>query len=243
MGYTYLHVAVDDYSRVAYVEAHDDETAKTLVRFRRAQEWFWSNDMYREMEARLMHPPEFESTPESVTVTLRNQFLVDVEELAWLEMLDSWPGSAAERLALVEVRRLGRVPRRGFSELLPGVDVDALLSAMINSGLLVRVGHKGGAQYQLSSQVIRQAGSSGVTMPHARRKQLLDEMRQRGSLSTAQAAKILGQEHSSARRLLNSLVDAGIIHARGNTRARRYFPNDSTSSADILEGDDHHGIA
>ena len=46
MGYTYLHVAIDDYSRVAYVEAHDNETAATLVGFwRRAQGWFWSNDM------------------------------------------------------------------------------------------------------------------------------------------------------------------------------------------------------
>ena len=46
VGYTYLHVAIDDYSRVAYVEAHDDETAATLVGFwRRAQGWFWANDM------------------------------------------------------------------------------------------------------------------------------------------------------------------------------------------------------
>ena len=46
VGYTYLHVAIDDHSRVAYVEAHDDETAKTLVKFwRRAQDWFWANDM------------------------------------------------------------------------------------------------------------------------------------------------------------------------------------------------------
>lgn len=41
-----MHVAIDDYSRVAYVEAHDDETAATLVKFwHRAQVWFWSNDM------------------------------------------------------------------------------------------------------------------------------------------------------------------------------------------------------
>ncbi len=46
VGYTFLHVAIDDYSRVAYVEAHDNETAVTLVGFwRRAQDWFWSNDM------------------------------------------------------------------------------------------------------------------------------------------------------------------------------------------------------
>ena len=45
-GYTYLHVAVDDYSRVAYVEAHDNETAATLAGFwARAQDWFWANDM------------------------------------------------------------------------------------------------------------------------------------------------------------------------------------------------------
>ena len=46
VGYRYLHVAIDDYSRVAYVEAHDNETAATLVGFwRRAQGWFWSNGM------------------------------------------------------------------------------------------------------------------------------------------------------------------------------------------------------
>ena len=44
VGYTYLHVAIDDHSRVAYVEAHDDEAAATLVGFwRRAQGWLWSN--------------------------------------------------------------------------------------------------------------------------------------------------------------------------------------------------------
>ncbi|MCG8649262.1 MAG: IS481 family transposase, partial [Pirellulales bacterium] len=46
VGYTYLHVAVDDYTRVAYVEAHDDETATTLCGFwERAQDWFWARAM------------------------------------------------------------------------------------------------------------------------------------------------------------------------------------------------------
>ncbi len=39
VGYTFLHVAVDDHSRVAYVEAHDNEKADTLVEFwRRAHD-------------------------------------------------------------------------------------------------------------------------------------------------------------------------------------------------------------
>ena len=30
MGYTHLHIAIDDYSRVAYVEAHHNETARVM---------------------------------------------------------------------------------------------------------------------------------------------------------------------------------------------------------------------
>ncbi len=46
VGYTFLHVAVDDHSRVAYVEAHDNEKADTLVEFwRRAHDWFWERGM------------------------------------------------------------------------------------------------------------------------------------------------------------------------------------------------------
>ena len=59
--------------------------------------------MYYEMEARLMLPPEFAVTADSVTVTLRNQFLVDLDEQAWLLSLDPWPASAPERRVLVEL--------------------------------------------------------------------------------------------------------------------------------------------
>ncbi|WP_420619461.1 IS481 family transposase [Candidatus Poriferisocius sp.] len=41
LGYTYLHVAVDDHSRVAYVEAHDNERGDTAAAFwRNARCWF-----------------------------------------------------------------------------------------------------------------------------------------------------------------------------------------------------------
>ena len=45
-GYTCLHAAVDDYSRVAHVEALDDEAAAIAAGFwRRAQDRFWVDDM------------------------------------------------------------------------------------------------------------------------------------------------------------------------------------------------------
>ena len=43
--------------------------------------------MFREMESRLMEPPIFEATSSSVTVTLRNRILVDVEDQLWLMQL------------------------------------------------------------------------------------------------------------------------------------------------------------
>lgn len=46
LGYTLLHVAIDDHSRVAYVEAHDNEQAITLTRFwDRARSWFEQRGM------------------------------------------------------------------------------------------------------------------------------------------------------------------------------------------------------
>jgi transposase InsO family protein len=41
IGYSYIHTAVDDHSRVAYSEIHDDEKAVTAIGFmRRARIWF-----------------------------------------------------------------------------------------------------------------------------------------------------------------------------------------------------------
>ena len=41
LGYAFVHTAIDDHSRVAYTEVHDDETAVTAVAvLRRAVQWF-----------------------------------------------------------------------------------------------------------------------------------------------------------------------------------------------------------
>ncbi|WP_409484950.1 IS481 family transposase [Arsenicicoccus dermatophilus] len=41
LGYAFVHTVIDDYSRVAYTEVHDDETAITAVAvLHRAVEWF-----------------------------------------------------------------------------------------------------------------------------------------------------------------------------------------------------------
>ena len=181
--------------------------------------------MYREMEARLMLPPEFEATPSSVAVTLRNQFMVSVEEQVWLGTLGDVFASASERLALVEVHRRGAAARRHIAAVLPEhADVDRLLARMVDGGLLVRSGRAGGAQYGLSAEVVRRAGGVGVAASNSRPQVLLDELASRGSLSSSEAAELLGVDMAVARRMLNALAASGRVHAVGNTRARRYLP-------------------
>ena len=46
MGHAYVHTAVDDHTRLAYAEVHDDETAATALGFwRRAVAWFATRDV------------------------------------------------------------------------------------------------------------------------------------------------------------------------------------------------------
>ena len=179
--------------------------------------------MYREMEARLMEPPVFEATASSVTVTLRNRMLVDVEDQVWLNQLGRDDTTADERRALVAARREGSVTPRDLRGMLPEADVDALLARLLAKGLLTRVGRRGGTRYVLSDAMVRLAGSPGLAAQNRRRQSLLDEIRRRGSLSTTDAATLLDTAPAVARQMLNELVQVGLARAAGRTRARKYY--------------------
>lgn len=184
--------------------------------------------MIREMEARLMEPPHFVATPSSVTVTLRNRFLVSVDDQAWLALLGGMQLTPPERRLLVLARREEHVTPRRLRTAFQGQDVDNLLRGAVAKGLLVRVGHAGGVRYQLSDEVVMRAGSSGLEARSRARQIVLDEMRSRGSISTAEASDLLGEDQAIVRHLLNDLARSGLAEARGRTRGRRYFPITST---------------
>ena len=176
--------------------------------------------MYREMESRLLEPPVFTATGSSVTVTLYNRSVVDVEEQLWLQALDGEHLTADERRLLVEVRRAGGsiTPRR-LREVVPHPDVRRLLAQAHARGLLARIGTRGGSRYVLSNSIVQLAGGAGTTDTQA----LLEELRRRGSLSTTEGVKALGTSPATVRNLLNKLEQAGLVRAEGNTRARRYY--------------------
>ena len=166
-----------------------------------------------------MEPPLFEATADAVTVTLRNGVQVDVDDQIWLNQLRIDRLGRDEARVLVAARRQGAVTPRSLRAWMPEADVDALLARMVARGLLHRVGVRGGSRYELSNATIGRAGAG----PPRDRQTLLDEIRRRGSLSSAEGAMLIGRDLAHARALLNELADAGLVRAEGRTRARRYY--------------------
>ena len=180
--------------------------------------------MYREMESRLMEPPVFEATASSVTVTLRNHFLVDVEDQLWMMQLGPEELTANERRALIAARQNGAVTPRELREIMPDADARAALEGALAKGLLTRIGQRGGSRYVLSPEAMLRAGSAEAATQNRRLHTLLSDIRRRGSISTSEAATLINAPATTTRKLLDELVSLGLVQARGKTRARRYYP-------------------
>ncbi len=190
--------------------------------------------MFNEMEARLMEPPRFAATPSSVTVTLHNRSMLSIDDQAWLALLGHLEDlTVQERRTLVIARHEeGVTPRRLRTAFGESFDVDALIAGMVARGLLVRVGRGGGARYLLSDEVVMRAGVAGVEARSRKRQMLLDEIHRRGSISTAEAASVLGEtDRALVRQMLDDLVRGRQARAQGRTRARRYYAVDPKEAA------------
>ena len=180
--------------------------------------------MFREMESRLMEPPLFEATADSVTVTLHNRVLVDVDDQVWLSQLSA-ELTQDEARVLVAARRQGTVTPRSLRASLPDADIDTVLARMVAKQLLQRTGVRGGSRYILSDTTIARAGSGPPADRQIHRQVLLNEIRRRGSLSSTEGAALIDRDLTYARTLLNELTEAGFVRTEGRTRARRYYPS------------------
>ena len=179
--------------------------------------------MYREMEARLMESPIFSDTGSSVNVTLLNRSLVDVEAQVWLSLLAGYRLTPQERYVLVIARREGSLTPRRVRERFPAGNAPGILAGAVAKGLLRRVGQRGGARYVLSQEVVLRIGATAMEAQSRKQQALLDEINRAGSISTAEGARLLQEDKTMVRNLLNDLVRAGLARAEGQTRARRYY--------------------
>jgi len=179
--------------------------------------------MFDEMGARLMDPPSITASATSVTVSFFNRFLVSVEDQAWLASLGHVELSEGERLALAIARRQTSVTRRSLKERLATGDPTQVLRGAVAKGLLTQTGARGGVRYVLSPELAMRTGASGVEAQSRKRQRLLDEILQRGSISTAEGVALLDEDPGVVRHLLADLALGGQVEARGNTRGRRYY--------------------
>lgn len=181
--------------------------------------------MYEGMAGRLLPEPTWSATDASVTVVLRSESPVSLDDQVWLSMLSATQMTADERRVLVQARHEGRVTRRSVRALLgPDVDVPALLRGMFFKALLVQVGERGGTYYELSREIVARVGSYGIAAQARRREQLVQLVQTRGRLSVAEAAEELDVPREIVKGLLVDLTSEGLIRAVGKTRARVYVP-------------------
>ena len=150
------------------------------------------------------------------------RFLVDVDDQVWLTQLGREDLTTNERRALVTARRNGAITPRELREIAPEADAGAVLAGAVVKGLLARIGQRGGSRYVLSEEVVLHAGSAGMATWNRPRQTLLDDVRRRGSISAAEAALLIDATPATARGLPDELMKAGLVQARGKTRARRY---------------------
>ena len=179
--------------------------------------------MFREMESRLLEPPLFNATPDSVTVTLRNRMLVDIDDQVWLRSLFDVQMAPEERRALVVANREGSVTPRRLRELMPDADIGAILAAATAKGLLLRTGTRGGSRYVLSDEIVLRTGSSAIGARKRQQQLLLDRIKRQGSISVVEGTQLLDASMQVVRDLLNGLVHSGTLRAEGRTRGRRYY--------------------
>ncbi len=182
--------------------------------------------MFSEMESRLLEPPLFSATADSVTVTLRNRMLVDIDDQVWLRSLSDIQMTPEERRAVVVANHEGSVTPRRLRELMPDADVGAILAGATARGLLVRTGTRGGSRHVLSDAVILRVGSTAIGTRNRQQQVLLDRVEQQGSISVIEGAQLLDTSMQVVRDFLNGLVQAGVLRAEGRTRGRRYYAAD-----------------
>ena len=159
----------------------------------------------------------FDATSISVTVTLRSRSVADVEDQAWLLDLPE-DATENERRVLMVARRDGAATKRALRPMMAEPELEAALKSAVAKGLLRRLGSRGGTRYELAPSLV--VGASGLE--GRQRAQLLDEVRDRGAVTSTDAAHLLQTSTDAARRLLNDLASAGLLRAEGNTRGRKY---------------------
>lgn len=196
--------------------------------------------MRKHMALNLMHPPEFEADPTSVTVVLRLGSAATPAERAWLvqtlaaeKEVAARPYSVGDYVADVDVVRpqdvallvraaRGEVLSNATARDLLGTDVQEArgsLQRLRDRGLLRQAGSGAGTTYTLSPAT---RSPSGVRhAPREHEAQVLD-MALQGPVTNADIRARIGLGRAAVVQIFNRLLASGQLERRGSKRGTHY---------------------
>ncbi|MBK5224800.1 MAG: putative DNA binding domain-containing protein [Acidimicrobiia bacterium] len=179
-----------------------------------------------DMAAELLQPPDFSTDGSFFSVTLGLGGAVTPRERAWVRGLIAEahldPRAA---LVVVTVAREGSTTNSSVRSLL---DVDsvrarAILQDLVREGVLVQLGQRGGAEYQIAPSV---GIPARIRHTDAELEALALDLARHQPLTNALLRQESGLDRLQALNVLRRLVDRGALVQRGQRRGTRYeLPN------------------
>lgn len=175
-----------------------------------------------------MDLPQFEDRISVFMLTFPNETLLDDDTVRWLQSIIHLELSDAQRMALAVMRRGNEVDNADYRRLtgLDSQDARRDLRALAASGMVEQVGGGRWTRYRLApSAKVTNSAPTGGGMRRDRRPEITSLLRERGELSRAEIAKILGLSDAGVARWLRILRDQKVVtttNPKPRARGTRY---------------------
>ncbi|HWL43644.1 MAG TPA: ATP-binding protein [Ilumatobacter sp.] len=203
--------------------ARNDRLLRALRRFGLAEDQGKGIDRIEDdMASELLQAPEFADDGSFFSVTLRLGSAVTPRERAWIRGLvvaGKLDGRSAP--VVVAAARDGKVTNSQVRTLL-GLDstqARRILQALVEAGVFVQFGERGGAEYRLAPGL-----GSTARMRHTAEelRELVLSLADRGPITNALVRDQIGLDRHDALAVLQDLVTDGKLHMTGSRRGSKY---------------------
>jgi ATP-dependent DNA helicase RecG len=173
-----------------------------------------------------LSPPLLRDDGSSFGLCLKSHVLMSPEALEWLKQFEGFALSPQERLALVYLRVNERLYNRDYVRLTDYTSAEATqaLRRMVDKGVLVMHGTRGGAYYTLSERLPQPQPSLLDTML-SDEERVLQLAKREGRITAGMCIKRLQMPRWRASKLLQRLATQGVLQPHGKRRGRYYTPN------------------
>lgn len=198
---------------------------KVLRRFRLAEDSGRGVDvMIDRMAEALLDPPRFKDLGHAVRVTLPIHGAISTQERAWIfDVERRGKIRPQDRVLLVHAARGEELTNERVREWLAvdSQDARASLRRLRDVGFLTQIGERGGARYVLNDRV---SAPPALRLSPRALRDLVARMAEDGPIANADVRRATGLDRGEALRVLDALVDDGLLVRVGSRRGARYVP-------------------